>query len=199
MSFASNLTSSCFVVFTAASEPPPFPRPRKQGQVQTKGQPARPLRSPRPAKAGRGLGRGGAARTVASGRRLPTTTWPASRIPGARAQTPRLVPQHIRCRMYNLMYTSPMPKGYSVASARSHLPEILDAVEAGNDVHLSRRGRLVAVVVSTDQYDAYRSSRRTFAAAYRGFLEAYPAGDVGLDPGFVSSLRDRGRGRRVRL
>src|SRR5450432_3525625 len=68
MSFASNLTASCFVVFTAASEPPPFPRPRKQGQVQTKGQPARPLRSPRPRKQGPVQTKGQPARPLRSPR-----------------------------------------------------------------------------------------------------------------------------------
>lgn len=92
-----------------------------------------------------------------------------------------------------------MPKVYSVASARSHLPEILDDVEAGNDVHLSRRGRLVAVVLSTNQYEALRGTRPPFATAYRGFLERHPVGDIELDADFFSTLRDRNPGRRVRL
>lgn len=92
-----------------------------------------------------------------------------------------------------------MPKVYSVASARSHLPEILDDVEAGNDVHLSRRGRLVAVVLSTSQYEALRGARPAFGTAYREFLERHSVGDLGLDADFFSSLRDRKPGRRVRL
>ncbi len=97
------------------------------------------------------------------------------------------------------MYTYPMPKVYSVASARAHLPEILDDVEAGNDVHLSRRGRLVAVVLSSNQYEILRGTRPDFATAYHGFLERHSIGDIGLDPDFSSSLRDRNSGRRVRL
>lgn len=92
-----------------------------------------------------------------------------------------------------------MPKVYSVASARAHLPEILDDVAAGNDVHLSRRGRLVAVVLSSNQYEALRGGRPPFATAYRRFLERHPLGDIALDADFVSSLRDKGPGRRVRL
>jgi prevent-host-death family protein len=92
-----------------------------------------------------------------------------------------------------------MPKVYSVASARSHLPEILDDVEAGNEVHLSRRGRLVAVVLSTSQYESLRGTRPAFATAYREFLERHPAGDLGLGVDFFASLRDRKPGRRVRL
>jgi len=92
-----------------------------------------------------------------------------------------------------------MPKIHSVASARAHLPEILDDVEAGNDVHLTRRGRLIAVVLSSDRYEALQGERTAFGAAYRGFLERHPAGEFGLDKEFVSSLRDRTPGRRVRL
>ncbi len=101
--------------------------------------------------------------------------------------------------MYITMYTLDMPKVYSVASARAHLPDILDAVEAGNEVHLSRRGEHVAVVLSSERYEALRGTRPGFASAYRAFLERQPGGDVGLNASFFSSLRDRTPGRKVRL
>jgi len=52
--------------------------------------------------------------------------------------------------MYIMMYTCTMPKSYSVAQARAHLPDILDEVKAGREVQLTRRGTPAAVVVSVE-------------------------------------------------
>ena len=92
-----------------------------------------------------------------------------------------------------------MSKSYSVADARAHLPDILDEVEAGKDVELTRRGCPVAIVLSRDRYEALRQQRTTFADAYRAFADRYAPGDVALEPDFFDSLRDRATGRRVRL
>jgi prevent-host-death family protein len=92
-----------------------------------------------------------------------------------------------------------MPKSYSVADARAHLPDILDEVEAGREVRLTRRGRPVAVVLSAQQYETLRSQYSRFADAYRAFLARYSVQEIDLDDEFFDSLRDRGPGRRVRL
>ncbi len=97
------------------------------------------------------------------------------------------------------MYTSQMSKSYSVADARAHLPDILDEVEAGKDVELTRRGRPVALVLSPQRYEMLRSERTNFGDAYRASLGRHTAEEIGLDAGFPDSLRDRGPGRRVRL
>lgn len=59
-----------------------------------------------------------------------------------------------------------MSKSYSVAEARAHLPDILDDVEAGKEVHLTRRGRPVAVMLSPQRYEALRSERSSFGEPY---------------------------------
>jgi len=97
------------------------------------------------------------------------------------------------------MYTKAMTKTYSVADARARLPDILDEVETGKEVQLTRRGRPVAVVVSSRRYDALRNGRASFAAVYRAFLERHPEGQADLDAEFFDSLRDRRDGRAVRL
>jgi prevent-host-death family protein len=101
--------------------------------------------------------------------------------------------------MYMYLYTQHMGKTYSVADARAHLPDILNEVEAGKDVHLTRRGRPVAVVLSPERYEALRRERTTFADAYRAFAERYAPDDIALEPDFFDSRRDRAPGRRVRL
>jgi prevent-host-death family protein len=92
-----------------------------------------------------------------------------------------------------------MSKSYSVADARAHLPDILDDVEAGKEVQLTRRGRLVALVLSPERYEMLRSEPTNFGDAYRAFLGRHTAEEIGLDAGSSDSLRDRGPGRRVRL
>ena len=97
------------------------------------------------------------------------------------------------------MYTTRMSKSYSVADARAHLPEILDDVEAGKDVQLTRRGRPVALVLSTQRYEMLRSEHTNFSDAYQAFLGRHAPEVIGLEPSFFSSLRAQESGRRVRL
>jgi prevent-host-death family protein len=92
-----------------------------------------------------------------------------------------------------------MSKIYSVAAARARLPQILDEVESGKDVQLSRRGRLVAVVVSGERYESLRSDRAQFGDSYRSFVQRHSLAEIGLDTDFFDSARDKGAGRQVRL
>lgn len=92
-----------------------------------------------------------------------------------------------------------MAKSYSVADARAHLPDILDDVEAGREIELTRRGRTVAVVISTEKYEALRREQSNFGDAYRSFVDRHALVEVGLDADFFDAVRDREPGRRVRL
>jgi len=92
-----------------------------------------------------------------------------------------------------------MAKSYSVADARAHLPEILDDVEDGKEVRLTRRGRPIAVVLSQERYDALRRERSNFGDAYRAFIERHAPEDIGLESDFFDAVRDRAPGRGVRL
>jgi prevent-host-death family protein len=103
------------------------------------------------------------------------------------------------CKLYITMYIYQMTKTYSVADARAHLPQILDEVEAGSNVGLSRRGRLVAVVLSSEEYQTLRGERVQFGDAYRAFLQQNDLAQVGLGGEAIDSLRDKTTGRKVRL
>ena len=92
-----------------------------------------------------------------------------------------------------------MPKSYSVADARAHLPDILDDVESGKEIELTRRGRAVAVVISTEKYEALRREQSDFGEAYRAFLDRHAVAEVGLEADFFDSVRDREPGRKIRL
>jgi prevent-host-death family protein len=101
--------------------------------------------------------------------------------------------------MYIYVYILVVSKRYSIAEARSSLPSIVDQVEAGQEVELTRRGKPVAAVVSLRELERLRSQRVSFVAAYRRFRKAYPLSEVGLTAGELASMRDRGSGRKVAL
>ncbi|HEY0709948.1 MAG TPA: type II toxin-antitoxin system Phd/YefM family antitoxin [Polyangia bacterium] len=92
-----------------------------------------------------------------------------------------------------------MGKSYSVADARAHLPDILDDVEAGKEIELTRRGRAVAIVISAEKYEALRGEQSSFGEAYRAFTARYDLDEIGLDSDSLDSIRDQAPGRRVRL
>ena len=101
--------------------------------------------------------------------------------------------------MYIWMYSCPMTKKYSISEARASLPTLVDEVEAGAEVELTRRGEPVAVVLSTRLYERLRADRPTFTEAYKRFRERVDLDMIGTDGDVFEDLRDRGRGRKVDL
>jgi prevent-host-death family protein len=90
-------------------------------------------------------------------------------------------------------------KSYTVASARAKLAQIVDEVESGREVELTRRGKKVAVVMSAARYARLRGDRVAFATAYENFRKEYDLNEVGLDSQWHRKLRDRHAGRYVKL
>lgn len=101
--------------------------------------------------------------------------------------------------MYIVMYTSLMPRKYSIAEARSRLPALVDEAEAGMEVELTRRGRPVAVLVSHREFQRLRGTRRYFSDAYKEFLERHSLDEIGVGSQFAASTRDKTTGRKVSL
>ncbi|AUX25787.1 hypothetical protein SOCEGT47_063390 [Sorangium cellulosum] len=92
-----------------------------------------------------------------------------------------------------------MSKRYSIAEARANLPTLVDEVEAGTPVELTRRGKPVAIVLSRREYDRLRSERPPFSVAYRRFLEKFPLDEVGVERRYFDALRATSAGRKVAL
>lgn len=84
-----------------------------------------------------------------------------------------------------------MPKRFSLAEARKNLPGLLDRVEAGDDIELTRRGKPVAMLVSTREYERLHSERPGFAEAFQRFLANHRPPAPGLDKSFLRSLREK--------
>lgn len=92
-----------------------------------------------------------------------------------------------------------MARSYAIAEARANLPTLIDEVEAGAAVELTRRGRVVAVMMSIAEYERLRRARVSFQDAYQQFLKKHDLARAGVEPGFASKLRDRAPGRKVAL
>lgn len=88
---------------------------------------------------------------------------------------------------------------YSIATARSEIAAIIDRVEEGQAVELTRHGKPVAVVISLKEYDRLRGARARFTERYAAFRRRFNTADVGLPDDFARSIRDREPGRRVRV
>ncbi len=97
------------------------------------------------------------------------------------------------------MYILRMAKTYTIANARAKLADIVDAVEAGSDVELTRRGKKVAIVMSAARYARLRSERLAFMTAFETFRAAHDLADAGLERSWARGLRQRDVGRPVKL
>ena len=97
------------------------------------------------------------------------------------------------------MYITRMSKSYSVANARAKLANILQEVEAGAEVELTRRGKKVAVMMSAARYARLRGERVAFMTAYETFRTNHDLAEAGLDPNWARELRQKDLGRPVKL
>lgn len=97
------------------------------------------------------------------------------------------------------MHTPEMAKQYSIADARRHLSTVVDEAESGAEVQLTRRGRVVAVVVSIEEYDRLKAHPTTFGKAYDAFRKKFPEDGEVIGARYFRTLRERGRGREVDL
>ena len=92
-----------------------------------------------------------------------------------------------------------MAKTYTIANARANLSDIVDEVEAGSEVEITRRGKKVAVVMSAARYARLRGERVAFMTAYEMFRAGHDLADAGLERSFARGLRQRDVARPVKL
>ena len=97
------------------------------------------------------------------------------------------------------MYISTMAKSYSIASARAKLADIVDEVESGSEVELTRRGKKVAIMMSAARYARLRGERVAFMTAYETFRAAHDLAETGVERTWARGLRQRDIGRPVKL
>ena len=55
-----------------------------------------------------------------------------------------------------------MPKSYSIAEAKNHFTELVRDVENDSPIQLTRRGKPVAVLLSTREYERLKKGKNRF-------------------------------------
>lgn len=91
-----------------------------------------------------------------------------------------------------------VPSPCSIAEARNHLTELIREVEHGRPIEISRRGKVVAVIVSEAAFHRRKTRRNGFAKALREFMATRSPEGVVTDRE-IASWRQRGPGRKVKL
>lgn len=89
-----------------------------------------------------------------------------------------------------------MTKTYSIAEARDHLTELVRAVEDETVIQLTRRGKLVAILLSPDEYERLQDKQIGFWDVYSEFRRHLEQQPLDLDPAEVfADVRDQTPGR----
>jgi len=92
----------------------------------------------------------------------------------------------------------PMSPSVSIAEARDQLPRLVHEAEAGTPVQITRRGRPVAVLLSTAAYERLASRPTSLWQGIRELRAACSAELSGADDPF-DDVRDPSPGREVEL
>lgn len=89
-----------------------------------------------------------------------------------------------------------MSTRYSIAAARDNFPRLVHEAEQGQEVELTRRGRRVAVLVGSEQFERLKSDKRDFWQAYETLRDELSLAELDIDPDVVfEGVRDRSPGR----
>jgi len=93
-----------------------------------------------------------------------------------------------------------MQKQYSISEAKNRLPSIIHDVEDGDIAHLTRRGRSVAILMSTENYQSLSMPKEGFWRAFQGFKSKIADKNVcTIEDEDFDGLRDKSPGREIHL
>lgn len=100
--------------------------------------------------------------------------------------------------MYILdVHEGDMSRSWSVAEARTQFPKLLHAVEGGEPVRITRRGRAVAVLVSETEFQRLVGGSGGLVTDYERWRAAWAEEDRDIPSSHFEALRDSGPGRDV--
>ena len=92
-----------------------------------------------------------------------------------------------------------MTREFTIAEAKNRLSEVVKLAEEEGAVELTRSGRPVAVLVSSQEFRRLCAPPGRPFAFLDGLRTEYDADSNGLEPGDLEGLRDQDPGRAVRL
>ena len=87
-----------------------------------------------------------------------------------------------------------MVKKYSLTEARANLRSVIHEAENGTQVELTRRGKLVAVLVGMEEFERLSEKKSGFWEAYQDFRRRHDLSEIDPDEIF-RDVRDPSPGR----
>lgn len=81
----------------------------------------------------------------------------------------------------------------TIADAKNNLPKLVHAAQAGDDIHLTRHGRPVAVLISEERYQQMLGAGKSVFREILQWREDH--GSVELTDEEITSWRSRSHGR----
>ncbi len=92
-----------------------------------------------------------------------------------------------------------MTDQYSIAEARQNFAAIVRKLDRSHCAEITRRGKSVAILVSTEEYKRLTSKKADFWQAYLTFRENVDLKKLKIDPDLFEGLRVDEPGRVVDL
>ena len=89
---------------------------------------------------------------------------------------------------------------YSIDQVQSQLNDLIQVVEQGEPVEITRQGKRVAILLSVEEYEQLKTEKRGFGAALEEFRQKYNVAEADIDPDEIfRDVRDKSPGREVIL
>ena len=88
-----------------------------------------------------------------------------------------------------------MIKQYSIAEARNHFAAIVHDLRPAQPVQVTRRGRVVAVMMSVEEYERLTANTTDFWDAYERFRAEVDLPSLQIEPEIFAGVRDLAPGR----
>jgi prevent-host-death family protein len=89
---------------------------------------------------------------------------------------------------------------YSIEQVQTQLNDIIQAVEHGEAIEITRQGQQVAILLSVDEYKHLKKEKPGFGTALTKFRQEMIAEGIDIDADEVfKDVRDRSPGREVNL
>jgi cellobiose PTS system EIIB component len=89
---------------------------------------------------------------------------------------------------------------YSIEEVQAQLSDIVQTVEHGEAIEITRKGQQVAILLSIEEYKSLKKEKSGFGRALEEFRQKYDVEDADIDPDEIfRDVRDKSPGREVIL
>jgi antitoxin (DNA-binding transcriptional repressor) of toxin-antitoxin stability system len=86
-------------------------------------------------------------------------------------------------------------KSYSIANTKNNLPVLVHSLDSNSIIPITRRGKVVAYLISTREYDALKGNRKKFTSEWKAMRNSDDFKKNSFSDKEISSWRDSSKGR----